>query len=385
MILHKKALGRNFIILVLCSLLPIIALGWHSLDIHSPHFNDTHEFLSKASLDYIESNYKNEYPDLVKFRKELWDATDGVFDDVFEESETRIYYPGAHVVGHYTGVSSEDYQSICKNKWDDYVLRDYNKSNFGGRWNAYWWIGQCAHLLEDTGVPAHACFIDHGIISLLPPVYHSDHFESAGEEPIPGLANTVIMELTDKPWEFLYQGMYRTRAFVGSLWKQFWLPYGEMEKYIKGSGRYGGPDNTDVFPDKFSDLGTGDNFTIMYYGQHHAVDFTASMLMAASKKLPPVITKAEVEDDCKFHLKFQENRTKTVKLKIKINGSVYDQQNSYQMQETKPDDYDKLPYESEDYIIPRSSLAASPSKVFVSITDGDSNSRRIAGSNMWRA
>jgi len=100
--MFKPAKRLVFILLfAISSALTFKLLAWHSESMATGFgYGDNHALITMDALDAAPGS--GQYPDLIKFYNEIWDATSGVLDDVGPSP-----YPSAHSVGWDASFSKE--------------------------------------------------------------------------------------------------------------------------------------------------------------------------------------------------------------------------------------------------------------------------------------
>jgi fibronectin type 3 domain-containing protein len=278
---------------------------------------DTHERLSTDIILNMPSITQQEYtcPDLYmdRFGNIIIDATEGAGDDA-----------AAH--GGNATINTGDAQAF----WA-LAMSQYKSNNFAGRDGAYFNLGQILHLVEDMAVPAHALDIPHAFnLSVVNPSFKFDDLETnAGNiyytssiVPLIPISNF----LRNTPWCFYGVQMLETKRKIdqnegappGRLWSDYW----RWNNY--------GP-NGDIFPNPFNPLDVQlPEETDFIMGQlKQARDYGATFLIAASKKLPPLISNFKINNistnpdiiPCgsnTISFKVLENRTPNVKIFMAI-------------------------------------------------------------------
>ncbi|MBI5207265.1 MAG: hypothetical protein HY934_05675 [Candidatus Firestonebacteria bacterium] len=310
----------------------------------------THYAITEKAISLLSDA---EYPDIKKyFKDDIINWSSGLTNDAGAHgkySDPEIFYVGNPDAIKFNGGPFP--------KWWYGVTEKYTKFNFLGDKSAYYYIGLMCHLVEDQCVPPHAANVSHGI---------TDKFENEAwiQRPSGGMVYNIDIDPTyyyfnDKRprvspirytqsqlpyWKYPSNGFfeeYRGLQFwienTNSTWKysgQSFFPDPEKAKddALKGWGRYGGPallfgGYTDIYIYMDLDKKSAD---IIPDQLNEAVSFTAGMLMAVSKSLPPLVKDLKIASASagvpkidlvvgnKISFKILENRTQKVNIYITI-------------------------------------------------------------------
>ncbi len=310
--MHTKLYRDYCIIIIAISLLSgaDIAYGWWSEPLE-----DNHELLSKDALS-SQALSEAEFPDIKKYGEVIWGATEGNMDDAS---------------AHDGDSSANDGPAML---WWTSALEEYRRFNFGDEQGAYWYMGQMIHLVEDMAVPVHALDINHynGLEDLLNP----DNFEYFAANNYSASSVTV-----ESGWNFIYPSDYKdeVKKYTVNLinndigvtpptktgldgWNYYWI----YQSYTDP--------NNDRFPST-SDIADVEEKLLVENQFGKARNYSAGALIAASKKLPPLIESLEItpsasstpvidiQNGTAVTVKILENRIQTVSLYMKIDDLYF--------------------------------------------------------------
>jgi len=225
---------------------------------------------------------------------------------------------------------------------------------------AYYYVGLMAHLVQDKAVPAHAANIYHPLprydgleywassqqygpangtlgkkLGSNPLTYYYDK-----ENPNPSIVRNTQLKLPSWTWP----GGFQFFLYNPDYWKtrQYWYlnelaePYtgdgfvGNLSNTTQagGWGHYGGVNAEDFYtyqPLPFVTITASP--TIATDQINEAASYTAGMLMAVSKSLPPIVKDLSLSEPnlvvgqpVQINFTVLENRTSTVKLYITVDG-----------------------------------------------------------------
>ncbi|MGR0481444.1 MAG: hypothetical protein ACTFAL_08615 [Candidatus Electronema sp. V4] len=265
---------KKIILLIFCFLfIDTQSYGWWSENPALEWEGDTHERISKDSLNSVS---EDDYPDLIKYYDVIWQATEGKLDD-----------DSAH---NGNGAANDG----PSNDWWLNALTKYKELKFEGEGEAFWYIGQMIHLIEDMAVPAHAIDIKHPF----PAIDNFEHY-AAGNYIInnEGVFHPSCIYPVCSPDMYKDKLKTKTITIVNNSWSDFWIERSKIndlkhiEKYCTDGylGCYGADG------DKFNDYYAAKEEKELKDSQLiYARNYAAGALTAASKQLPPIII------DCKF-------------------------------------------------------------------------------------
>jgi hypothetical protein len=119
--------------------------------------------MTERAISLIE---KKDYPDIYKFRNEIYRGSASAVADQFI----------THKKG-YTGdtfaYTYDHHAKLSKSKWDNSVIKLHNAGRYADE-GSYFWIGQLAHLTQDASAPPHSLQAHIGFTRAIDP------FETAG-------------------------------------------------------------------------------------------------------------------------------------------------------------------------------------------------------------
>ncbi|MDO8803068.1 MAG: hypothetical protein Q7R35_01435, partial [Elusimicrobiota bacterium] len=292
--------------------------------------DSTHYHITESAVNLL--NTTTGYPDIRRFGDKIIKATSGPRDDA--NAHGKITDAEVGQIGRDDAANFNGGDFI---KWWNYSDHKYKKRNFvGSGYNAYYYIGLMAHLVEDQAVPAHSANIFHldppdglekyaGAASLGPTAVSSKEF---GKDPrvyyyMVGDTGKSIIKNTQDKLPFWTSPSNNNQQF----WKETDFP--EIYKYTGqgfwpetdlGWGHYGGDGGMDIYP-----LENDTTYTkgISQNQLNEAASYTAGMLMAVSQSLPPLIstfsiTSATVNGPAGAQINFTllENRLPAVKIDL---------------------------------------------------------------------
>jgi len=279
-------------IIVVFSIHP--ACGWWSETIEDP-LGDNHERLSKDTLGAITSVC----PDMGAsfYYGDIWAATEGSADDTYAHGGNPANNDGP-AMGWWTN-----------------ALYEYKYFNFGGTYGAYWFLGSMVHLVEDMGVPAHAMNVPHAFPAL-------DNLESNSARNYTSSSAMLYYNASNYPSDYkdflkdYTQDIINNDSEVsppaGNSWNDFWA-----------AGSYG--PNGDMFHSTALDA-TAEENALVAHQLASARNYTSGALLAASKKLPPLVRTQlllsapviNTETGNNISFKIIENRTAAVKISLVV-------------------------------------------------------------------
>ncbi|MCX5792476.1 MAG: hypothetical protein NTY45_09755, partial [Elusimicrobia bacterium] len=352
-------------------LFPRSAQSWWSFEKANIPWS-SHRLITQSAMSLIQET--GEYPDLNKFSSVILEATTGDANDAKAHGKILAGdpdYPLANEAGRFNGGPFD--------LWQKRALARYNAQDFAGTENSsYYYFALMTHLLQDQAVPAHAANIYHGQIigdegcySLLwnttVPCDPDDlELYSGGRGPgfiVRGkeygkkaedyyyngknIPASIVRQTQSKltGWEYPDTGdiakwrgsqywiknnvTYSGEGFIGNL-----ANTGEAGWW----GHYGGtPNNTDMYLylTLSTPFGKTDSPVIAENQLKEAAEFTAGMLMAVSRSLPPLIkepyinnvpasdaTVATVYTNAPNTIRFKlmDNRTSAVDLHLEVDA-----------------------------------------------------------------
>ena len=418
---------KKLCLLIGLAILPVhTARAWWSME----PFLSTHKTISEQAVLLVN---QGEYPDINKFSRVIIDATTTPGIDAIAHGKDPEH-PDA---GKFNG---GDYEQWWKDAQDTYKKQEYSDD-----FKAYFRIGSMAHLVQDQAVPAHADNIyhgqevgDEGCFSLLfNTIIPCDPDELEKYASWVGLAGmlridqNVPVTFDGNPLSHYYnpknlaasmiyttqiqteQDNWRYPALGGvEQWRgrRYWYPNGQEQYGYTGQaffpnsnfysglgwGAYGGPGEPggkDMYASyTFYGLESASGF-IAHDQLNKAIRYTAGMLMAVSKSLPPIVTNAAISapnivpgQSVDITFTVLENRTPAATIYLLLdepngNAIISSEYQSGKNLPTLYDEYaaDKLPY-GRTYTIPWDGKMANgeyaPSgsrKIYIKAKDVDGN------------
>jgi len=338
-----KAITKGFNGLVIAAIIIAtilfsgLAKGWRTFGFAPGDGPDTHEYMSRRAIELVipESNY----PDVHKFKEAIIEGSSKTKNDspvdynvwgIITSGLIHHYPPG-----HEAENAQYNYTKLCEEKWKGVkygnnnagILDKYNKKDYRGDMSAYWLIGNIAHLVQDMSAPPHA-YKAHGTSThpgdpLLPwpPGDQIEYFASQIVGLIPSLGQTATYDSAIEVWGYPDKTGTAIRNYCEAT-----QPYcGKYYDYEEGAaiGSYG-VDGVDDFPAKPEDGEPGHTEAVkglLGIGIEH----TAGMLMSASKRLPPLITKIDGDQHVpcgSLRIEVHENRVKGITYSIWVNDEI---------------------------------------------------------------
>lgn len=188
----KQALNR-FIFALLFAYCPSRLCAWDTAGTHPPLTTRAIELMGSGYLD-ISDNFQGSI---------LGGVGRGIAYDIEKDAHGSIDKNGGYP----------------SDIWDNRVMVNYKTFHFD---DAYYALGNIAHLTQDQAVPAHGANIKHGWLnSLFPPWVHVDNLESLATSRVPNEGSV----LDNRLMPFTYYGL---------LLQDTWNKCGEST--AKGSG-----------------------------------------------------------------------------------------------------------------------------------------------------
>jgi hypothetical protein len=387
------------------------AYSWWT--IYEPFTPSSHRLISTWAVDLTDPA---EYLDIHRFSGTIiWGTATRENDDNAHGklTDAEVDYVGSADAGKFNGGHFE--------RWWDFSQFKHRRQNFIGEgYNAYYYIGLMAHLIQDQAVPAHAANIYHAATSLK---WDDLEFYADGKGPI----TLNVNYLGKEPLGYYYDkeneedSIIRQTQIALSTWVypssgriERWhgLPYwlaNQDHKYTGdaffgdtavgglpgGWGVYGGPAGDDMYVDWSWTKGfIVASPEITQNRLNEAASYTAGMLMAVSRSLPPIVADASLSaprlvpgGSVRLTFDILENRTTDayliIELKDEGGGSRAIISPEYQTGKAETLDYDadpaRLPYWKHIELDWDGTLANgewAPSgerKLVVTARDGDGN------------
>lgn len=328
---------------VLCAS-PEKCYPWWSLNINGVE-NTSHYRLSEEAIGIVDPL---EYPDVSEawyssLTLKLWTTLPSNDNNAhgYRYDTDAGKYDGGPIVRWWGASDSAQFPEYPQ----DGVLAQYGRLNIlgnetGGQYSAYYYLALMAHLVEDQAVPAHAANIKHDAHFGIDDPY--DNYEARADFLIPAGSYEPKPPLQDMSAPYTYyesppDGCLETTQRKNETWRYTgdsiynnWLFWQNHDGYVGSPfahplGSYGFPPNRDIYPALGDD---GDEQNRIITGQFsQAIRYTAGFLMAASKKLPPLVEDFHLNNapiqssgaDVVFYI--HENRTPFVTVTIKIVSS----------------------------------------------------------------
>jgi len=359
----KHAWNILLFVAILSALIPTtVCNAWWSISLYNteedPDNRTTHLQIGQEALNTIS---ELEYPDLKQMRSGIAggieDWMSGPTDD--ERAHGKKYQADA---GEFNGGPIDRWWRNSKYP-DDGVLPQYKVFIFDrSDYSAYYYLAMMAHLVGDQAVPAHAANINHvqpwqpweEWPGALDPDY-GDNLENGADWTVPAhyTGQLLRIEETEDDYDptFYYfdpvdhQGSLDLTQRNLKEWKyqipsqpekQYWNPPSNPLRLYQGQafnigtewGHYG--TNADgVEQDTYQYDRDMDTQKILRDQFTQAIQYTAGVLCAASRKLPPLVRDfalggpvstipvlIDKQHGTDITFKIMENRTQTVKIRL---------------------------------------------------------------------